>query len=218
MQLPLFAVPTPVASSHYYLDHFRCALEWLRSHYRDLLATPERIFIVQFVAVPRCSQALLVRLLMRKGPLFRASRVRYPETGDIAAALAPLVERRCIDLQPRLSLEELVMLLRRAELEGAFPEVRGAGSKAQALALLRSRYDERRRLEEWCPGVGEAIYHLVVAPLCTRLRLLFFGNFRQDWAEFVLVDLGILHYETVRLSRCSRPFASRTQVEHFFAL
>lgn len=218
MQLSLFPVPTPVASSHYYLDHFRSALEWLRSNYRDLLSAAERIFIEEFVAVPRCSQALLTRLLMRKGSLFRASKIRYPEIGDIAAALTPLVERAWIDLRPQLTIEELVSLLRAPELRDWFPEVRGAGTKAQALSLLRSRYRESRAFDEWCVGAGECVYRLLVAPLCAQLRLLFFGNFQQDWTEFVLVDLGIAHYETVRLSRRSRPFASREDVEDFFAL
>ena len=218
MQLSLFPVRTPVASSHYYLDHFRSALEWLRSNYRDLLSAAERIFIEEFVAVPRCSQALLTRLLMRKGSLFRASKIRYPEIGDIAAALTPLVERAWIDLRPQLTIEELVSLLRAAELRDRFPEVRGAGTKAQALSLLRSRYRESRAFDEWCVGAGECVYRLLVAPLCAQLRLLFFGNFQQDWTEFVLVDLGIAHYETVRLSRRSRPFASREDVEDFFAL
>jgi hypothetical protein len=218
MQLSLFPVPTPVASSHYYLDHFRSALEWLRSSYRDLLSASERIFIEEFVAVPRCSQALLTRLLMRKGPLFRASKVRYAEIGDITTALTPLVERQWIDLRPQLKIEELVSLLRAPELRDRFPEVHGAGTKAQALALLRSRYRESRAFDEWCVGAGDCVYRLQIAPLCTQLRLLFFGNFHQDWTEFVLVDLGITQYETVRLSRRSRPFASREDVEDFFAL
>jgi hypothetical protein len=217
MQLSLFPA-TADASPYYYLDHFRSALEWLRSNYADLLSATERSFIGQFVTLPRASQALLTRLLMRKGARFRASKVRYPEIGDIGAALRPLVERQWIDLRPQLTVEELVPLLRAEELQAAFPEVRSARSKALKLSLLRARYRERRAFEAWCPGVGDSVYALMVARLCTQLRLLFFGNFHQDWSEFVLVELGIAHYETVRLSRRSRPFASRAEVEGFFAL
>jgi hypothetical protein len=217
MQLPLFPVPTPVASAHYYLDHFRLALEWLRTHYDDVLSTPEQTFIEQFIAVPRLSQALLVRLAMRKGPFFRASRIQYTEIGDLPAALAPLVERQWVDQRPRLSIGNIVGLLRRSELKTVFPEAQAARSKAAALELLRSRYTERRCFRDW-GGCGDEVYELVVAPLCTQLRLLFFGNFRHDWSEFVLADLGIVQYETVCLSRLSRPFASREDVESFFAL
>ena len=30
--------------------------------------------------------------------------------------------------------------------------------------------------------------------LCDRLRLMFFGNLRQDWAEFVLTELGLQRF------------------------
>lgn len=218
MQLSLWPAATPLASSHYYLEHFRSALEWLRTHYRDLLSCAERAFIEQFIAVPRPSQALLTRLLMRKGPLFRASKLRYPEIGDIATALSPLVERQWVDLRPALTIEELASLLRARELKSLFPEVRAAGTKAQALAMLAARYRERRCFDAWCHGSEDSVYRLEVAPLCTHLRLLFFGSFQRHWNEFVLVDLGIMQYETVRLSRHSRPFASRQDVETFFAL
>jgi hypothetical protein len=62
------------------------------------------------------------------------------------------------------------------------------------------------------------VYWLKVAPICTRLRLLFFGNFSQDWSEFVLADLGIFKYETVAISAESRAFGSRMDIEVFFSL
>ena len=34
----------------------------------------------------------------------------------------------------------------------------------------------------------------MVGDLCERLRLMFFGNLRQDWSEFVLADLGVFKY------------------------
>jgi hypothetical protein len=66
--------PAGVASSGlYYLDHFRFALRWLHDRYGDLLSARESEFIHDFVALPRCSQALLVRFIMRRGQRFRAS-------------------------------------------------------------------------------------------------------------------------------------------------
>jgi hypothetical protein len=48
-----------------------------------------------------------------------------------------------------------------------------------------------------------------------RFRLLFFGNFRQDWSEFVLADLGILSYERIPASLHSPAFRTRAQIESF---
>src|SRR5579871_4075351 len=220
LQLTLFQPSTPLATDLYYLAHFRCLTEWLRSHYRDLLSSAERGFIEQFSSVPRASQALLARLAMRKGPLFRASKVHYPEIGDPASALGPLVERQWIDPQPALSLEELIALLRRSELPHAFPGLVGRMRKAPALELLRGLhpYRQPRRFAHWCPGIDDSVWRVSVAPLCTRLRLLYFGNFRQDFRQFVLQEMGVLQYEQVRLSARSRAFSSRRDIENFFAL
>jgi len=218
MQLSLFKGSVPAASNFYYLEHFRLAMEWLRSHYADLLSQRERSFIDNFSHVPRPSQALLVRLVMRKGPLFRATKVNYPEIGDIAAALAPLAERGWIDDQPKLSVKELAALLRHAELMDVFPHLPRRAGTREALELLRPRFTESRTFQQWCPALPDTVYHLLVEQLCTHLRVLFFGSFRQQWSEFVLVDLGLLQYEKVQLSRHCRPFESRQDIESFYAL
>jgi len=50
------------------------------------------------------------------------------------------------------------------------------------------------------------------------LRLLFFGNFRQDWTSVVLVDLGMQRFESVPFSPSSRPFQCREEIEQFHTL
>ncbi len=70
----------------------------------------------------------------------------------------------------------------------------------------------------WLRRVDETIYQLAVAPLCERFRLLFFGNFRQDWSEFVLTDLGIFRYERVALDAAARAFHTRAEIDQFAAL
>jgi hypothetical protein len=50
------------------------------------------------------------------------------------------------------------------------------------------------------------------------LRLLFFGDFRQEWSEFVLADLGIFRYEAVPFSPQSRAFHTRKDIDDFFSL
>jgi hypothetical protein len=45
--------------------------------------------------------------------------------------------------------------------------------------------------------------------------LIFFGNFHQDWTEFVLTDLGIFDYETIPASLQSLAFRTRAHVDSF---
>ncbi|MFX7878720.1 hypothetical protein ABTK13_20860, partial [Acinetobacter baumannii] len=65
--------------------------------------------------------------------------------------------------------------------------------KDSLLAALESdpQHAAPRCLSQWiAPGQGgEAVLRMRVGGLCERLRLMFFGNLRQDWSEFVLADL-----------------------------
>ena len=202
----------------YYLDHFQRAMSWLRERYGDLLSSAESEFLYLFARLPRASQALLVRLIMRRGQSFRATKIRYPELGHIDQAFGPLIEIHWVDPHPVLSVDDLVKLITRAEISELFHELPTSLSKSEAHALLRDAYIEPRTFEEWRGDVNERAYFVAIAPLCTQLRLLFFGNFHQEWSEFVLADLGIFKYETVLFSKQSRAFGSRRDIEDFYAL
>src|SRR5687768_15526237 len=101
----------------YYLRNFQTAIGWLAEIYADLLSDEERSFITTFDALPVHSQALLVRLIMRRHDCFRGAKICYPEIGDIALAARPLVEADLIDDEPLLTLAELFELLRREEID-----------------------------------------------------------------------------------------------------
>jgi hypothetical protein len=207
-----------VSDEPYYLLHFRFALRWLQARYGDLLSMRESEFIHEFSVLPRTSQALLVRLIMRRGQRFRASKINYPEIGNIARACGPLIELQWIDPRPLLSIEELARLITRAELGEIFPHLPSSFSKAQALASLCATQTDRRSFEDWRCSVSEPVYSVRIALLCTQLRLLFFGNFRQEWSEFVLADLGVFRYEAVPFSLESRAFHARKDIEDFYLL
>jgi tetratricopeptide (TPR) repeat protein len=210
--------PPPQLPQLYYLRNFRLALHWIRERYSDLLAPEENEFIEIFARLPEGSQALLVRLLMRKGPYFRGRRIAYPDIGDIATAAGFLIEWGWIDPHPLLSHETLLELISVAEAKALFLGLPKSATKAQLKQMVARSLAEPRTFEEWRCDVSESVLRLAVAPICTRLRLLFFGNFSQDWSEFVLADLGIFKYETVPLSNESRAFGCRRDIEAFFSL
>ncbi len=217
------SAPTPLPSDFppapfYYLDHFQTALSWLEERYGDLLSPEESAFIAEFARLPRASQALLVRLIMRRGQRFRASKVRYPEIGPADLAFSALIRLRWVDPQPLLSIDDLVKLITRAELAELFTDLPASITKSEAHAVLRETYTAAHSFEEWRGNVNERVYFISIAPLCTNLRLLFFGNFRQEWSEFVLADLGVFRYEAVPFSKDSRAFSTRRDIEDFYAL
>jgi hypothetical protein len=75
-----------------------------------------------------------------------------------------------------------------------------------------------RRLTQWWPDAPDIVFRVVVKPLCDRLRSLFFGNFHQDWSEFVLTDLGIFKYEHVPRDATTRAFQTRAHIDTFHEL
>ena len=202
----------------YYLRNFRIALAWLSERYADLLSESEAAFIADFNCLPELSQALLVRLIMRRGDCFRATKIVYPEIGSIEAAMAPLIERRWVDPAPELTASELSRLLTRQELLPIAAQARRSISKAQLIAELELQSPERRTLQAWRGEPNECAYRILAALVCTRLRLLFFGSFHQDWSEFVITELGLFKYEVVDLSLGARPFESREDIESFYQL
>ena len=68
------------ADRFYYLHNFQTVISSLNARYADLWSMQERQFLIHFEKLPQASRALLVRMIMRKGDLFRASRLKYPRS------------------------------------------------------------------------------------------------------------------------------------------
>jgi hypothetical protein len=201
----------------YYLSNFETVIASLNVRYADLWSAEEQQFLAAFKGLPKTSRALLVRMVMREGVLFRASRLKYPEIGETAAAVAPLVKVGWVDDEPQLDVGELQRLITKEELLQSFGWSRPYGNltKPDLVAMLRGQCPESRSFQAWCRESSDRVYQLLVAPVCERFRLMFFGNFHQDWSEFVLRDLGIFTYEKIPPSLQSRPFCSRGHVDAF---
>ena len=205
---------------YYYLENFTVALDWLRGRYRELLAAEEQQFMADFARLPVASAALVVRMIMRKGDLFRTSKLDYAEIGCPRQAAAPLIEFGWVDPHPDVSFPNLCRLLRKAELWSVLG-LRGAARslrKAELIPFVGPIAEETHPLDAWWPQAPDVIFHVRIAPLCERLRLMFFGNFHQTWSEFVLADLGIFNYEKIPLDEAARAFQTRRQVEQFHAI
>ncbi|WP_201700404.1 VRR-NUC domain-containing protein [Paraburkholderia hiiakae] len=209
----------------YYLANFERALAWLDARCADLFDDAERRFADDFARMPQASRALFVRMLMRKGPHFRSSRLAYDEIGCPRAAAAPLVAAGWLDAAPPLDLDSLAALVTKAELQ-ALAERLGIAlepraSRAATREALEAHYaaaPDPRDWHAWFPASPDTVLLFASAPLCERLRLMFFGNLHQDWSEFVLADLGVYRYESVPFDRASRAFQRREDIDTYLAL
>jgi hypothetical protein len=215
-----FAIMDVLDKPFYYLDNFERVLDWIVERYSDLLVPEEGDFIASFRMLPKNARALLVRMVMRKGSLFRASKLNYPEIGCARAAARALSSAGWVDTDPVLTLDALFTVLSKPELGAVFAlsaHEQGA-SKAIQRAALRRQFGQPRAFSAWYGNSGDCLFHILVKPLCERLRLIFFGNLQQDWTEFVLSDLGLCKYETVDFSVSSRAFRSRHDMDHYLEL
>jgi tetratricopeptide (TPR) repeat protein len=205
----------PLDDPFYYLNNFRQVLDWLEFRYADVMSETEHAFIRDFNALPRPSQGLLVRMVMRKGVHFRAGKLNYVEIGDIVEAAQPLLEQGWIDEHAPLALAELFDVLLKAEILQAFAAFieQPKGRKDDWLPVLAEQFADTRSLRDWAPLLDDRLFSLTIMDLCDRLRLMFFGNLYQDWSEFVLADLGIFTYEKVEFCADSRGLRSREDVD-----
>jgi len=216
-----------VSNSHrfYYLHNFHVALDWLQARYADVLSAHEQAFMHDFAVLPEASRAMLVRMIMRRGEIFRTGKLVYEEIGCVHQAAAPLLERGWLDAAASMTLSDFCAQLRNAEIREVFGRDasgqlrRWAGSRrAVMLEQLGAEYASAQTWREWWPLAQEDAWRVTVGELCRRLRLMFFGNLRQHWSEFVLADLGVFKYEPVALSRQARAFNHAQDIDCWLAL
>jgi len=211
-------MPTP--HRFYYLHNFLFVMHWLGERYDDVLNEAEHRFLSRFQQLPHLAQALLVRMLMRRGPWFLESKLVYEEIPDVRAAAAPLLELGFLDAQHPMGLDALFALHTKAELMHLLScaSIDGSMHKSQMLEVLRSEYGHERAYSVWNPKATHGAWCVMVGELCERFRLMFFGNLHQSWSEFVLADLGIFKYEKVQVDDASRVFECRADVDCYLAI
>jgi VRR-NUC domain/Fanconi anemia-associated nuclease SAP domain len=212
----------PALEPLYYLKIFELVLATIQSRYSDLLIEEELRFITEVPRLPQNSRALLTRMIMRSRNLFLASKLNYAEIGETRTAARPLIEAGWVSNCTPLGIEELQQLLTKHELIRCLklPARFQSWRKADLAVMLKAQFTDRRCFEEWLPvgypvGNPDFVYALRIARLVERFRLMFFGNDRQSWTEFVTTDLGIFRYEKVERTSHSRPFQSRAHIEVF---
>lgn len=218
--------PAPLADPLYYLANARLLIRWSLEHHHDLLLPEECDQLAALLQLHDDAQALLIRMVMRKGDLFRRDTLEYPEIGDNHPAIKSLKQQGLIHTDPALNIEQLCRLLRKEECltlaRSLLPDqkIPASSSKTALTEQLLAVFSDTplRTLSQWWPSATVSLLQLTVMPLFERLRLMFFGNLHQDWSEFVLTELGLQQYQTVALSRESRAFGSRQEVDLYLQM
>ncbi|HBC35830.1 MAG TPA: nuclease, partial [Marinobacter adhaerens] len=209
----------------YYLENMETVLGWVQSHHGDLLTAEELDRLASFHTLSMPARALLTRMVMRTGDLFRSDKLKYPELGvPEASALDEIMEAGWLDTDPLLSLDELFRLFTLGELRPAMePLLKAAGEpanlpKGRMRDALLLRFPDPLIVADWLGQHARPVIRLKTMALFDRVRLMFFGNLRQSWSDFVLVELGHQQYEPVTFTPDSRAFQQRSEVDLYLAM
>lgn len=196
-------------AANYYVDNLEQLLIWVERHHWALVDEDGRAFLSRFRGLPLSAQRLYVRLLMRRGPYFRLDQLVYPEVDDTCTAALAMCLGGLARLAGQQEWQTRLKLLRVPELRGL---VQRLAPKAAAGCQRRAEWLET------CAKLGPidaALLPQAVSLKSTEdldlLRLLYFGNRRQDLVEFILADLGILRFEPVPMQP-SLPWLNAAEV------
>ena len=80
----------PELPATYYHHNFNRLIEQVAEVYWDLLSQQEQRFIEDYRQLADNAQQLYIRLLCRKGELFRIDKLSYAEIEDLSAAIQQL--------------------------------------------------------------------------------------------------------------------------------
>ncbi|ARU58958.1 nuclease [Oleiphilus messinensis] len=205
----------------YYLDNFRQLTDFVTVRYSDLLDLDEARFLSDFAVLSRDAQKLYVRMLTRKGDVFRRSKLQYAEITDIDEAARELARMDFIDTNPSLSLDTILKLFSKPEITAAVGDE--SLNRLRRDELEQSLLADATRIPELiaCVASLDELFLLCRAQVFDTLKLLFFGNLRQDMTEFVLKDLGLYTFAEYSLDDESRFFHHRDQVNahlHYYGV
>jgi DNA polymerase-3 subunit epsilon len=184
----------PILPIYYYHDHFTEMLSFVTETYGAVLTERHSKFTATFNALSKDAQCLLIRMINRRGRVFRHAAFRYHEIGDPVRALAELTA--CGQIQP-LGEDDyaafIVCLPKDALIKGGrsagFTDIRTSWPKAKLVEYFLSRVPFNTA-HEYCGG-GEFIALGDTEPV-EFLLYLYFGKTEDDLKNFALRDLGIL--------------------------
>lgn len=198
----------------YYLRNFHALAGYVYETYQDFLTTAERGWYESITRCDDSAQRLYVRLLTRKGEVFRLSRLKYPEIRSLSDAASQLaLHQLSVTIAPE-SLSTLIQAYTKPELIRmlSMPAYKSKSRPDLVEFLLGSPTSDQSRYtdilqngDNWVSMRGHAIWNLY--------SLCFFGNLYQDTSEFVLRDLGAVEYESYEIPEGYRAFRSREQID-----
>jgi DNA polymerase III subunit epsilon len=184
----------PVLPAYYYHDHFMEMLSFVSKTYEPVLTETHRQFIGVFASLTKDAQCLLIRMINRRGRIFRHSAFRYGEISNPAKALGEL---RNASLVRSLIEEDYADFIVCHSKDALINSAKGAG-----FGDVRASWPKCKLVEFFLSSItfatasaslgGEEFVALGDTEPVEFLLYLYFGKTEETLKNFALRDLGIL--------------------------
>ncbi len=177
----------------YYHDHFVEMLDFVAAHYAHALLEEHARFISEFRRLSREAQCLYVRLVNRKGRVFSARKLRYPELGDARNLLNELRQAGWASGPSTEHLEDVLSFLTRSEIYDVLqPRFAGLGrslKKAELSQFVRDNVSADAFIGDL---QTDDILVQRRSDAARYLLFLYFGRVQDGLAKFTMRDLGLV--------------------------
>lgn len=194
----------------YYLDHFTQVLAAVSARYGFLLSDGERAHITRIGTLSGAARSLYARLANRRGPVFRADTLAYPDIPAIGETLTEL-EAAGFILFCTAGEDGLLACFTLPELRGRLPDrLVSRGLRRPDLLAVLAEWDADR---SWRAQLllDHPVFRLHPEDPWRFLRFLFFGELRDNLSDFVVRELGYVVPEAIPPEQLSPIFPSRTE-------
>lgn len=209
----------PILPDKYYLSHFWEFLDFIETHYYEVMDDTQRAFISEFRNLSEGAQCLYVRMINRKSSIFQRSEFsKYKEIPEFANALLELEEKFFARALQECDKKNLLKHLTKTQIRKWLVKhdflVATSLSKEELVDLALQIMDQLSILET---EHGDRIVQLREEEL-RFLMFLFFGSIQKTLTLYTLRDLGIRQSNTLKnkFKPRFRNFED-AQTEYFFA-
>ena len=183
----------------YYHEHFLEMLAFVVDHYDHVLGDRHRQLVRDFRKLTLDEQRLYVRLVNRKGRVFHAGKLRYPEIGEMPPLLAALRAKGWLLPPGPEHYDAVLNFLTRSEILATVIGIKSGISRSLKKAELVDL--ARRHIDAGDFMARVAGDRIVVQGHCLEIRYLlylFFGRLQDGLSQFTMRDLGLVRVNDSR--------------------
>ncbi|MCH2174530.1 MAG: VRR-NUC domain-containing protein [Lentisphaeria bacterium] len=201
---------------NYYYLNFCEMVRFVHDSYSHLLNDRELAFWNIFRELPYNSKLLYVRMLTRKGELFRLSKLNYSEIEKISETYHFLADCGFVSYDLRhYSLNEVLHLFTKNEWILLLQKKKCCTKELKK--LKRSELDSfiitLFKDHDWRELIQEPILKILNQDILNTFQILYFGNSIQSLTDFVLRDIGISTFESYDMNSLHCLFNDRFSLD-----